>query len=89
MFARTGFTSPLGKLDDRVEGSRIESEIKQRFAERVTEAFKQAGFASKPPAEAVRDFMRVVALGPDMAKRMYGEGVLVVVKTIGGMSRDS
>ncbi len=81
-FSRTGTTSPFGKLDD----SRIESEIKDRFEARVAAAFARAGYARKPAAEAVRDMVRVAALGPDEARRMYGEGVLVVARMIGGMS---
>jgi hypothetical protein len=85
-FARTGFTSPLGKLDDKLPDGRVESVVIEKFTQRVADACAQAGFQAKPAAEAVRDMVRVVALGPDMAKRMYGEGVLVVLKTIVGMS---
>lgn len=85
-FARTGTTSPFGKLDDWLERARIEGVIKDRFEARVAAACARAGYAGKPAAEAVRDMVRVAALGPDEAKRMYGEGVLVVARMIGGMS---
>ncbi len=85
-FSRSGVTSPFGKLDDWLERTRIESQIKEQFAARARGAFAAAGYASKPTAEAVRDLVRVIALGPDMAKRMYGEGVLTVAKMLDGMS---
>lgn len=85
-FSRTGTTSPFGKLGDWIERTRIEGVIKDRFEARVAAACAQAGFAGKPAAEAVRDMVRVAALGPDEAKRMYGEGVLVVARMIGGKS---
>lgn len=85
-FSRSGVTSPFGKLDGWLERSRIEGVIKDRFELRLAAAFAQAGLARKPSAEAVRDMVRVAALGPDEARRMYGEGVLVVVRMIGGMS---
>lgn len=79
-FSRNGTTSPYGKLDDWLEGRvRIESVIKGKFAEK-------ASSVDKPAAEAVRDIVRVVALGPDQAARMYGEGVLKVWKLIVGKS---
>lgn len=76
-FSRTGTTSPFGKLDDRVEAFKIESEVKARFAER-------AAAAKKPPTEFLRDVMRVVAFGPEEVKRMHGDGVDLVVRNIGG-----
>lgn len=85
-FSRTGSTSPFGKLDGWLERTRIETEIKDRFEQRISEAFAKAGYAGRPAAEVVRDMVRVAALGPDMAARMYGQGVLVVFKTIGRMS---
>lgn len=85
-FSRNGTTSPFGKLDGWLERARIEGVIKDRFEARVAAACAQAGFAGKPAAEAVRDLVRVAALGPDMAKRMYGEGVLVVARTLVEMS---
>jgi len=85
-FSRTGTTSPFGKLDDWLERTRIESAITEKFVERASAAFQAAGFARKPKAEVVRDIVRVVALWPDEAERMYGEGVRVVVQMINGMS---
>ncbi len=76
-FSRTGTTSPFGKLDDRIEAFKIESEVKARFAARAAQA-------KKPPTEFLRDVMRVVAFGPDEVKRMHGDGVDVVVRSIGG-----
>lgn len=78
-FSRTGTTSPFGKLGDWIERTRIEGVIKEKFVEKATAA-------GKPYAEAVRDIVRVVALGEDEAARMYGEGVLKVVRMIGGKS---
>lgn len=78
-FARTGATSPYGKLDDWIERIRIEGFIKDEFVRKTTAA-------GKPSGEVVRDFARVVVLGPDEARRMYGESVLVSVRLIGGMS---
>ena len=74
-FSRNGTTSPFGKLDDWLERTRIESSVKGKFVEKTTAL-------GKPYAEAVRDFARVVALGPDEAARMYGDGVLKVVRLI-------
>ena len=88
-FSRTGFTSPYGKLDGWLPEGRIESAIRERFETRVAQACARAGMAGKPAAEALRDIVRVAALGPDIAARMYGEGVLVVVKTIQGMPHDT
>lgn len=76
-FSRSGTTSPFGKLDDRIEAFKIESEVKTKFAAR-------AAAARKPPTEFLRDVMRVVAFGPDEVKRMHEEGVDVVVSIIGG-----
>lgn len=78
-FSRTGTTSPYGKLDAWIERQRIESDIKDKFAQRATSI-------DKPAAEAVRDLVRIVALGPDTAARMYGEGVLKVMFLIVGKS---
>lgn len=74
-FSRTGNTSPYGKLDAWLERQRIESAIKDLFAARTTSI-------GKPAAEAVRDFARIVALGPQEAARMYGESVLKVMRLI-------
>jgi hypothetical protein len=74
-FSRSGFTSPYGKLDGWLERQRIESSIKDKFTQR-------AASVGKPRAEALRDLARVIALGPDEAARMYGEGVLKVVRLI-------
>jgi hypothetical protein len=76
-FSRTGFTSPYGKLAGRLEATRIEPEIKDLFVGACTAN-------GVPHAEAVRDFARIVALGPDRAARMYGEGVLRVVRMVVG-----
>ncbi len=79
-FSRNGFTSPLGKLTAWTPGrQRIEPEVADRFAARAAQA-------GKPAAEVVRDLIRVAALGPEQASRMYGEGVLKVVRLIAGMS---
>ena len=83
MFARTGITSPLGKLDDKLDGSRIEGEIKAAFNQ------KRALLTKKPEAEVIRDFVRIAAVGREQAVRMYGEGVLVVLQMIGSMPDDS
>lgn len=82
MFARTGDVSPFGKLDDNFDGGRIESVIKEEFNK------KRAALTNKPEAAVVRDFMRIVALGPEEAARVYGESVLVVRRLIGAMSDD-
>lgn len=79
LFARTGFTSPLGKLDDNLDGARIESAVKDAFNR------KRALITRKPEAEVIRDFVRVAALGQKEAVRMYGESVLVVVQMLGEM----
>lgn len=78
MFSRSGVTSPFGKLDDRIEAFKIESEVKARFAERAALAGK------KNPTEFLRDVMRVVAFGPEHVKRVHQDGVDVVVEIIGG-----
>lgn len=78
-FSRTGTTSPFGKLGDWIERTRIEGVIKEKFVEKATAA-------GKPYSEAVRDIVRVVALGEAEAARMYGDGVLKVVRMIGGKS---
>lgn len=74
--SRSGFTSPYGKLDNWIERTRVESSVKEGFK-------AAAASVGKPEAEALRDLVRVVALGPVMAARMYGEGVLKVVRLIG------
>lgn len=79
-FSRSGVTSPFGKLDDRFEAFKIESEVKARFAEK-------AAAAGKPAVEFLRDVMRVVAFGPDEVRRVQGEHIDVVVQSIGGKLR--
>lgn len=83
VFSRNGVTSPFGKLDDMLNGARIESAVKEQFSK------KRAALTRKPDAEVIRDFVRVAALGREQAVRMYGEGVLVVVQMIGGMTNDN
>lgn len=66
--SRSGTTSPLGKLDDRFESFRIESEVKARFAQLAAQR-------QKPPAELLRDVMRVVVYGADQVKSMHCDDV--------------
>lgn len=80
--SRSGVTSPFGKLDDKLDGSRIESSVRQRFNRR------RCALTPKPEAEVIRDFVRIAALGKEQAVRMYGESVLVVVRMIEGMPDD-
>lgn len=75
--SRSGSTSPLGKLDDKWEGFKIEGVVKLRFLER-------AAAANKPPTEFLREVMRVVALGPDEVKRMHVASVDLVVSMLAG-----
>lgn len=81
--SRNGSTGPFGKLDDQLDGARVEGEVRRRFNR------KRCALTAKPEAEVIRDFVRIAALGRDEAVRMYGEGVLVVVRMIGGMPDDS
>lgn len=85
-FSRTGSTSPFGKFDDWLERTRIEGYIKEQFTSKAAAAAAAAGVAGKPAAEFVRDMVRVAALGPHEARRMYGDGVLVVWKMMSGTS---
>lgn len=80
--SRGGFTSPFGKLDDALDGARIEGEVRERFNRR------RCSLTNKPEAEVIRDFVRICALGKEQAVRMYGEGVLVVVQMIDSMPHD-
>jgi len=75
-FHRTGKTSPLGKLDDRIETFRIESIVKARL--RVLAA--QQGI---PLSELMQSICRVVAYGPDELKRMHSDDVDVVASMLG------
>lgn len=78
-FHRSGTTSPLGKLDEKFEGFRIEGVVKARFAE------KAAG-VGKTSQEFLRDVMRVIAYGPEEVKRMHVEQVDLVVQMLAGKS---
>jgi hypothetical protein len=80
MLARTGVTSPFGKLDGRLERTRIESFVKDEFSRR------KRTLTNKPDAEVIRDFVRVAALGREEAVRVYGDSVLVVVRLVEGTS---
>lgn len=73
--ARNGVTSPLGKLDDRFEAFRVESTLKADFARLAAEH-------QKPPAELLRDVMRVVTYGAEAVKRMHCDDVDAVVKML-------
>lgn len=77
--SRNGTTSPLGKLDDRIEAFKIESVVKARFEAKAAEC-------GKPSAEFLREIMRVIAFGPDEVKRMHSDGVDRVVRLLGGKS---
>lgn len=76
-FARNGTTSPLGKLDDRLEANKIESVVKARLQVLAAEA-------GKPLNEFLRDIYRVVAFGPDEVKRLHVDGVDRVARMLGG-----
>jgi hypothetical protein len=76
-FARSGSTSLLGKLDDRIEAMRIESEVKARLT-------LLASASDKPLAEFLRDIYLVLAYGPDEVKRMHRDRVDVVVEMLAG-----
>lgn len=76
-FSRSGRTSPLGKLDDRVDAFRIESTVKQEFAKRAAEA-------DMPVAEFHREVMRVIALGASTVESMHSDRVKKVVEMLGG-----
>ncbi len=82
MPSRGGNTSPFGKLDDFLERQRIEGDIKRKLTAR-------AASIGKPRAEVIRDFARVAALGPDTAARLYGVGVLKVVRLVVGKTDDN
>lgn len=82
VFSRTGNTSPLGKRDAMVDGFRVESVAKEAFERKVAST-------GKPRAEFLRNVVHIVAFGLEEATRMHGEGVVVVWKTISGMSNDT
>jgi hypothetical protein len=78
-FSRNCTTSPFGKLDDFVDGFRVESSVKEKFAQCAAEL-------DKNPTEFLRDVMRVVAFGPDTVKRMHSQQVDRVVEMLGRKS---
>lgn len=76
-FARKGSTSPLGKLDDRLEANKIESVVKARLQVLAAES-------GKPLNEFLRNIYRVLAFGPDAVKSMHTDEVDRVVRMLGG-----
>lgn len=75
-FARTGATSPFGKLDARVDAFKVEPEVLDAF-DKVAASFK------KPRVEFLREVMRVVAFGPDTVKSMHVQSVERVGEMLG------
>jgi hypothetical protein len=76
-FSRSGATSPLGKLDDRIEAFRIEGVVKARLTE-------MAARRGKPLPEYLRVVLQVITFGPDTVKRMHLNEVDEVVKMLEG-----
>lgn len=62
--ASRGFSDPLGKLDDRIEEFRIDSETKALLA-------LQAAQAGKPLSEFIRFVLQVQAHGLDRIRMLH------------------
>lgn len=67
-FARSGNTSPLGKLDERIDPFKIEGVVK-------AELNRQAVAADLSLAEYMRDISRIVAFGRAKVASLYAERI--------------
>jgi hypothetical protein len=74
-FARKGETSPLGKLDDRIDPFKIEGVVK-------AELNRQAAENDMTLAEYMREISRIVALGRDTVKSLYATRIERVGKKL-------
>lgn len=79
--SRGGSTSPFGKLDDWMDGFRVERSVKEAFARKAAQLSPPRG-----SAELLREIMRVVAFGPEEVKKVHCADVDAVARMLGGKS---
>jgi hypothetical protein len=75
-FARSGFTSPFGKLDDEpIQAFKVPAVVKERLRE-------QANEAGLPFHEYLREICTIAAMGREAVKSAYAERVEAIAKTL-------